>query len=412
MTIEQIIKELKFASLTPIQTEVMKNFNKNQHIVGLAPTGTGKTHAYLIPIIANIDLNINSLQAIVLVPTNELVNQVLKMFHETNSTIRVKAYDAKTDKKRENKWLENNQPQLVISTPSKLIEFSKDNLLQIHKTKYFVLDEADMMFDFAFLSEIDQILDRMIKPKNLLFSATISENMKPFINKYFGNHIYIDTTKEHELKIEYMLFQTRIKNRLEMLLEIVANLNPYMALIFVSKNENQEEVYNALRNKGLKVGMMSSKLSANQRKNMIKDISDLKYQYVVVSDLAARGLDFDISHVINYDLPYQLEFFKHRSGRTGRMEKEGIVITIADDRDSRKIQRITEMGISFNRYNIAKSGFVKAISKDNKLLKVEVEAIKKIPKPKKVKPNSRKKNKEKIVEAKRKARKKLYDKTR
>lgn len=412
MNIQQIIDELKFDKLTPIQNEVINQFNKNKHIVGLAPTGTGKTHAYLIPLIANIEATNSDLQAIILVPTNELVDQVLKMLRETNTDLKVRAYNAKTDKKREGLWLVNNQPQIVISTPSKIIEFTNSNLLKIHKTKYFIMDEADMMFDFDFLSEIDLILSKMGNPKNLLFSATINDSMKPFISKYFGDHIYIDTTKDHDLKIEHMLFQTRIKSRIDVLKDITKYLNPYMALIFVSKNDDQEEVYNQLVNSGLNVGMMSSKLTANQRRNIIKDIADLKYQYVIVSDLAARGLDFDISHVINYDLPYQLEFFKHRSGRTGRMEKEGIVITIVSEKDSRKIEKLSEMGFEFNKYNIGKNGFVKVASKDNKLLKVELDAIKKIPKPKKVKPNYRKKNKEVLKDAKRKARNKLYDKTR
>lgn len=412
MNYKEILKELNFEKLTPIQEGVIKAFNSNKHIVGLAPTGTGKTLAYLLPIIAKIDVEDNSLQAIVVVPTNELVNQVYEMLRATKVDLRIKAYDAKTDKKREQDWLTRNQPHIVISTPEKIIDFSKDNLLQVYKAKYFVMDEADMMFDHAFLSIIDQILSMIPNAKYLLFSATMNENMQPFISKFFGNYNFIDTTRDHNLKIEHMLFQSPVKTRLAILEEIVANLNPYMALIFVSKNEDQEPIYEALVAKGLNVGMMSSKLNASQRRNMIKDIQNLKYQYVIVSDLAARGLDFDISHVINYDLPYQLEFFKHRAGRTGRMEKEGIVITIALDRDSRKIQKLRQMGFELNKYHISKEGIRKSINKEHKLLDVEIQAIRSIPKPKKVKPNYRKKNREELRVVKRKAREKLYDKNR
>lgn len=408
----EIIKELKFDKLSPIQTEVIKNFDTNKHIVGLAPTGTGKTHAYLIPIVGNIDLSSKDVEAIIIVPTNELVTQVFNMLKETNTELRIKAYGSRSDKKRESEWLERNQPNIVIATPARLIDYIEKSNLVVHTTKYFVLDEADMMFDYDFLSQIDTILDKLPKARYLLFSASINTHMKPFIDHYFGNHIYIDTTKDHDLKIEHILIESSIKTRLTMLLEITEHINPYLAFIFVSKNENQDEVYQALKEKGLNVGIMSSKLNQTQRKNTIKDITNLKYQYVVVSDLAARGLDFDMSHVINYDLPYQLEFFKHRAGRTGRMGKEGIVITISSNKDSRKIQRLREMGFDFTKYRITRNGFVKTISKENKLLKVEIEAIKKIPKPKRVKPNSRKKNKEKLKEAKRKARNKLYDKTR
>lgn len=412
MNYENILKVLNFEKLTPIQEGVIKAFDSNKNIVGLAPTGTGKTLAYLLPILSKIDTNSEHLQAIIVVPTNELVNQVDEMLRATKVDVRIKAYDARTDKRREQDWLSRNQPHIVIATPQKLLEFSTDNLLEVYRAKYFVMDEADMMFDYAFLSLIDQILNMIPNAKYLLFSASMNQNMEPFISKFFGDYIFVDTTKDHDLKITHMLIQSQLKTRLSVLEDIVSNLNPYMALIFVSRNEDQQVIYDALINKGLNVGMMSSKLSASQRRAMIKDINDLTYQYVIVSDLAARGLDFDISHVINYDLPYQLEFFKHRTGRTGRMNKEGIVITIALDKDSRKIQRLRKMGFDLNRYNITKDGFKKVIPREHKLLDVEIQAMRKVPIPKRVKPNYRKRNKERVQQAKRNAREKLYDKNR
>ncbi|VEU80615.1 DEAD/DEAH box helicase [Haploplasma axanthum] len=406
------IEKMGFAKLTPIQTEIINNFNNKRNLVGVAPTGTGKTHAYLIPLIGNIDVTKDEVQAIIIVPTNELVNQVKRMVEPLSENIKIKSYDSKIDKGREIAWLDKYQPQLVISTPERLIDLS-NNGLKINTSKYFVLDEADMMFDESFLKQIDLIIGRVSTAKFLLFSATITENMHMFIKKYFGVYDLIDTSKDHKLKIEHRLVKASLDNRIDTLNDLLRVLNPYLAIIFVSKKEDQTKIFDLLLDKGLSVTQLSSSLNQHQRKRVINDIIDLKYQYVVASDLAARGLDFDVSHVINYDLPYKLEFFKHRSGRTGRMEKEGIVITIVDNNDRNKVKRLEEMGFKFNEYRISSSEMI-ILSKEpkNKITNDELNAMKRIPKPKKVKPNYRKKNGDIVKSAKREVRRKNYAKNR
>lgn len=398
MNYNNYLEKLNFNKFTPIQTESFKYFNNKKHFVGVAPTGTGKTHAYLIPLIENINVNNNYLQSIIILPTNELISQVRQMLNPIiKDGLKVKAYDANMNRKRELTWLKNNQPHIVISTPEKVNDLSF-NGLNINQTKYLILDEADMMFDEAFLRQIDNIITRTKEAKFLLYSASISSTMNSFIKNYFGSYDLVDTSDQHELKIEHRLVRINYETRNEALNKIIDNLNPFLAIIFVSKNENQLAIYEQLRAKNLEVIMLSSKLNKTQRKNVLNDIHNLKYQYVIASDLASRGIDFDASHIINYDLPYKLEFFKHRSGRTGRIGKSGVVITIVDNDDRHKVKRLEKMGFDFILYN---TSMVKRKTKAvNKLTKSELEAIRKIPKPKKVKPNYRKKNKQKIKQAK------------
>lgn len=400
------LKKLKFSEASPIQTLTYKHFHSNKNLVGIAPTGTGKTHAYLIPLIKTVNTTSKSLQAIILVPTNELILQVRAMLEPLiTSDLIVKAYHSKMNKQREVSWLERNKPHIVITTPERLIEMR--NLgLNISTAKYLILDEADMMFDRDFLTQLDQVITNLNKTKFMLFSATINENMYTFIRKYFGSYDLIDTTNLHELKIEHKLIRTSNEERLYNLVRLTKIIDPYMAIIFVSRKEDQNEVFLKLHEEGLNVVLLSGDLNQHKRKQVLTEIHSLKYQYVVASDLASRGIDFDASHVINYDLPYRLEFFRHRSGRTGRMDKEGEVITFVSNDDRNKVKRLIEMGFDLKDYRLTDNSLSLVINKDKPLTKAEINAIKSIPKPKKVKPNYRKKNKKRIKEAKRSVRRK------
>ena len=413
MYIKQKLEQLGFEKTTPIQDGVFKHIESKKHLVGLAPTGTGKTHAYLLPILQHINRNLHEVQVVILVPTNELVNQVEKMLDDIDQDIKVKSYIGSSDKKRETDWLKKYQPQIVIATPKRLHEFVVElNLLKIQTTRYFVMDEADMMFDYDFLSMIDPLLQAMPHAKYMLFSATIASNMEPFIKTYFGQFDLIDTTKKHELDIEYQLFNIKYQARLDALREVIKHINPYLCFIFVSKKENQEAVYEALAQDGLNVVSLSSSIGVKKRNKLIDDIKNLKFQYVVTSDLAARGLDFKISHVIHYDLPHMLEFFMHRSGRTGRMYDSGIVITFMTVDDHRKIEKLKQKGIPFVNYQLSDKGISKVVVKRKGLSEKEVEAIRKIKKPKKVSPNYKKKNKIRIKKAKQAVRSEDYVKNR
>ena len=411
--IEDKLKKLGFTSITPIQEGVFARIDSPKHLVGLSPTGTGKTHAYLLPILSKLKKTVMEVQFVVVVPTNELVYQVESMLKAVDDTFKVKAYVGGSDKHRELEWLAKFQPQIVISTPNRLAEFVVEmNALKIQSARYFVLDEADMMFDYDFLSLIDQVLPSMPNAKYLLFSASIHQGMDPFIRKYFGAYDLIDTTKKHHLNIEYALINIKYQDRLQALEQLVKLINPYLCFIFVSKKENQEVVFKHMEQMGLNVVNINATLGVKKRAKIIEDIKNLRYVYVVTSDLAARGLDFKISHVIQYDLPHHLEFFMHRSGRTGRMNDTGIVYTFMTVDDHRKIDRLKALGIPFRSYAMSSEGLKKVPVRKTTMSQEETDAIKKIKKPTRVVPNYKKKNAKLIKKAKQELRNQHYAATR
>jgi len=407
----EAIKSLGFNEPSLVQQTVFKQFDHEKSAVVISPTGTGKTHAYLIPLIERIDPSLKEVQILIVVPTNELVNQVAGMLEPIKGEITVKLFRANDDKKRLIKSLENEQPQIVIGTPGRLLDLVvKENALKTYTTKYLILDEADMLFDFDFMSQIDPIVHKLTS-KVFVFSATMPKNLLNWVNKYFGYADLIDLTDEVNLNIDHYILMAGMDKDYR-LLQLLKVINPFLCIIFVSKNEMVTEVYQMLLEKGYNVTRVSSKLSMKERKNIINEARTSKYQYIVASDLASRGIDFlGVTHIINYDLPYQLDFYIHRSGRTGRMGAHGEVYSFYEDKFSRKFASLEKRGIKFKKIRISNDGeLVPYQSRKDRLKEEEIQAIKKIKKPTKVKPGYRKKNKEKIEKALRKVRRKRGEK--
>ena len=410
--IKESLSKLHFNTITPIQTEFFKKFGNNKNMVGVAKTGTGKTHAYLIPIFGALNAENDEVQLVIVLPTNELVFQVKNMIDALDNRFSVSYYYGGIDKKREISKLARKQPQVVVSIPNKLVDFAvNDGKLKIYTAKHLVLDEADMLFDEGFMSDIDLFINHLGNARYIMMSATIKENMQTFIKTYFGNFELIDVTKQNTLNIEYSLINIKNKDRLACLKILVEQINPFLCLVFVSKRDDIKIVYDAIKETKINVAYYSSDIPIRQRKKMLDDIVIGKYQYVVVSDLAARGIDFKANMVINYDLPNNMEYFFHRCGRTGRMNSDGEVYILASNSDNRKVDKIRDGKIKLIEFSIVGKELkntTRKSSKDDEL----ISEIKKIKKPSKVTPNYKKKNKAKIDKVKKDLRRAKYAKNR
>ncbi|MEZ0180368.1 DEAD/DEAH box helicase, partial ['Camptotheca acuminata' phytoplasma] len=370
--IQSKLKQLKFKTITPIQEEIFKNFHKPFHLVGISPTGTGKTHAYLLPILNQINWNKNTIQAIVVVPTNELIFQILKMSKEVEpKSSQIKILYRGMDKQKILKTFEKKQPPLIITTLDKLAQY--DSLLKVikfYQSSLLVLDEADMLFDQNSLSLLDNLLIKW-QPKILLFSASITENMTPFINKYFGKSLFLNVNDKQKLNLKYYALLSYKETRLNDLMHLMKNLNPYSALIFFSTKQEQSKVYTSLKELKLNILNFHSDLTIEKRKYFMNEIRKAKYQYILASDLVSRGLDLDIEWVIHYDLPHKnLEFFQHRSGRTGRMGKEGKIIVFYDEKDKETLNKLKiKNNIIFKEITLNKNGFSEKEKKEPRTTK-------------------------------------------
>lgn len=407
----EAVKKLGFQEPTPIQKEMMPHILKGNSAIGQSHTGTGKTHSFIIPIAERIDTSRQEVQAVICAPTRELGTQIYAEMMKLveGSDIEVKSFIGGTDKKRSINKLKT-QPHIVIGTPGRLKDLVNENALLVHTGKILVVDEADLAFDLGFIEEIDQVAGKMKDDLEMyVFSATIPEKLKPFLKKYMESpiHVKIGDKRPTAEGLDFYLVPARSKRKVERLKEIMGIINPYLAIIFVNTKTNADYVADELAKAGIRVGRVHGDLAPRERVKMMKQIRDLEYQYIVATDLAARGIDIQgVSHVINYELPEDLEFFVHRVGRTARAGLKGIAITIFNPEEEDAINRVEKMGIPFQQKDIVKGEFVDLKDRHSRKTRVrqtneaDAKAKTMVHKPKSVKPMYKKKMKWKMDEIK------------
>lgn len=400
--LREAIGRLGFESPTPIQKELIPLMLKGTSTIGQAHTGTGKSHSFLIPITQRVDASNDALQAVVVAPTRELATQLYdELAKLTKGTeIRSSLLIGGTDKERSAGRLKS-MPHIVVGTPGRIQYMVENSSLLIHTAKILVIDEADLAFDMGFIEDIDKFASKMpVDLEMYVFSATIPEQLKPFLNKYMESpvHVKLGKTKSLTEGMRYSLVPVRGMEREDKLLQVMKNISPYLAIIFTNTRKNADALAKQLSVAGVKVGKIHGDLSPRERTRMMKRIRDLEFQFIVATDLAARGIDIPgVSHVINYELPDELEFFIHRVGRTARAGLEGNAITLYDPSEEDKINRIEALGIPFVHEEVKNGQWVEvkerhARKKRTKHLdEIDRKAIAMIKKPRKVKPGYKKK---------------------
>ncbi|MEH7388089.1 DEAD/DEAH box helicase [Bacillus sp. JJ1521] len=401
----EALKEIKFTKPTEIQERLIPSIQRGESAIGQSQTGTGKTHAYLLPIINKIDPERQEVQVVITAPTRELATQIhqevgkITTFSEENP-ITSKLFVGGTDKVRAIEKLKT-QPHIVVGTPGRINDLVKEQALQVYTANQIVVDEADLMLDMGFIEDVDQIAARMQENLQILvFSATIPEKLKPFLKKYMENPRYTHVAPEQATaaKVEHILVPLRHRDKKSFLKSMLEAYNPYLAIIFTNTKKMADEVADGLIEKGMKVGRIHGDLPPRERKKVMKQINSLEFQYVVATDLAARGIDIEgVSHVINYELPSDLDFYIHRVGRTARAGYSGIAATIYDPSDEDAIVKLEKMGITFVNMDLEKDELVhigernKRKARKKQVDEIDKLAQSKVKKPKKVKPGYKKK---------------------
>lgn len=396
------LKEIGFVKPTEIQEEVIPLVLENKNIVGKSQTGTGKTHAFILPMLEKLDENKNECQAVIVVPTRELGKQIydeiIKITKFSPVNIDIRLYVGGTDRNTEIARLKKTNPQIAIGTIGKLTDLAiTENVLKLHEAKMVIIDEADMVFDKSELKDIDKLFSRFQDFEVLSFSATIPESLKNFLDKYLDSAIFIDLVKNNIKKdsIKHIFIPTKNKNKDELLCGILKTFNPYLALIFANTVKKVDEISSTLGENGFKIGKLTGDLEPRERKQVLKRIKDGMYQYVVCSDIAARGMDIvGVSHVINYELPSDIEYYIHRIGRTARFDQTGFALSFYDYDDESYLKKLKEKGLSYE-FMVFKDNELKPTKERNTARKkesaAEIAIHKKHPMPKKVKPGYKKK---------------------
>ena len=353
--IYQALDEINFKEPTEVQARLIPTILKGKSVVGQSQTGSGKTHTFLLPIFQNLNAQKDEVQAVITIPSRELAYQIYEAAKQlakfSPENIWIQNYVGGTDKQRQIEKLKSHQPQLVIGTPGRILDLVRENALDIHNAHYLVVDEADMTLDLGFLKETDAIASTLPKDLQMLvFSATIPEKLRPFLRKYMYNPVIEVVANKHVISptIDNWLVSTKGRDRNKLIYDLLTMGEPYLALVFANTKERADELTNYLRSQGLKVAKVHGGIQPRQRKRIMREIQNLDYQFVVATDLAARGIDIEgVSHVINDDIPEDLEFFVHRVGRTGRNGMKGTAITLYEPSEEKLIDELESMGVHF-----------------------------------------------------------------
>ena len=411
----ETIDELNFQSPTKIQKAIIPLVYKHMDVIGISQTGTGKTHAFLIPIMDMIDVDMDCVQAVITAPTRELASQIYeqaRLFTKHQPELRVSLIIGGSDKQKAIDKL-NTQPHLVIGTPGRIKDLSlKEQALKITTADLFVIDEADMTLEFGYLEDIDSVLSKMKENiQMMVFSATIPQNLRPFLQKYMQSPKIIEIDEElvSSRNVSHYLVPTRHRERYVVLKEIMDIIDPYLCIIFCNKRTEAAALTQQLREDGYKIGEIHGDLEPRERRQMMRRIRNNEYQYIVATDIAARGIDIDgASHIINMEFPNELDFYIHRSGRCGRGKYTGECYSMYDTSNEATVHALEKKGITFEMKELKGNQFVDSKDREKRKSRVKHQSdIEKkissiVRKPKKVKPGYKKKRKREIEQLVRK----------
>ncbi|MBB6454297.1 ATP-dependent RNA helicase CshB [Salirhabdus euzebyi] len=412
-----VLDKLKFTEPTPIQKEVIPAVIRKESLIGQSHTGSGKTHAYLLPLFNRVKEDKKEVQFVITVPTRELAMQIFEevkkmiTFSDKEEVLRAKLLIGGTDKQKMMDKLKE-PPHIVVGTPGRILDLVQEGALDLYSASAMVVDEADLLIDLGLIQEVDEILVKMKRHTQLMvFSATIPVKLQHFLKKYMENpkHIHINDKGPAPEKMEHRLIPLRHRSKAELIMEATKLINPYLALIFVNKKENADELAGELTEKGLSTGIIHGGLTPRERKRVLKNLKNLDFQYIVATDLAARGIDIPgVSHIFNAELPKDPEVYLHRVGRTARAGLEGTAISFYKEQDLPLIEKLEKSGIPFTNFDVKNNEWVeikdwnqrkKREQKENDL---QEEAWKKVRRPKGVKPGYKKKMKREAEQIKNK----------
>lgn len=353
------IDDMGFTIPTPIQEKAIPHLLKDSSdFVGLAQTGTGKTAAFGLPLISKVDAKSRLPKGLIICPTRELCLQItndLKNFSKYLDLKIVAVYGG-TDIRRQMSDIKNGAA-IVVATPGRLVDLSNRKAVNLAEVEWVVLDEADEMLNMGFKEDIDTILDKTPDWKNVwLFSATMPKEVAAIAKNYMDNplEVSIGSKNQSNENIDHLYFMIKEKDRFAALKRLI-DYNPNIyGLVFCRTRRETGEVAEKLAKDGYNAEPLHGDLSQAQRDTVMRRFRERHLQILVATDVAARGIDVDnITHVINYNLPDEVENYTHRSGRTARAGKKGESLVLVNSREGGKIRAIEKViGTTFEKGQI------------------------------------------------------------
>jgi ATP-dependent RNA helicase DeaD len=323
-----------YTAPSPVQAQIIPPAMAGRDCLGNAPTGTGKTASFLLPVIEKIDERDRFTQCLILVPTRELAHQIGREFEKLSHGRRIRAAAVVGGESmfKQIKLLQSGC-QLVIATPGRLMDLMDRGSIRLDRVRFVVLDEADQMLDIGFRPAVESILEACPTPRQtFLLSATMPKEVRDLTRRYMVDPVDVRLIHEDEdatiPAIKQSFLMVSPERKLELLFRLLEREQPTRAVIFCRTKHGADKVGNLLRNDGLRAEAMHGDLSQGQRNRVLGAFRMGRLNVLVATDVVGRGIDVpDISHVINFDIPEDPEHYVHRIGRTGRMGKDGVAFT-------------------------------------------------------------------------------------
>ncbi len=342
----EAIKAMGYETPSPIQAKAIPALLQGGNLLGTAQTGTGKTAAFSLPLLSRLDFNGHETSMLVLTPTRELAIQVaeaIQQYAAKMPKVHVVPVYGGQDIAVQLRALKR-QANIVVATPGRLIDHIKRGSIVLSGVKAIVLDEADEMLDMGFMEDVETILKEIpASAQRALFSATMPKEVKKIIEQHLGEYeeacIEGKTTTVENIRQRYLLVKN--EHKIEALARVLEGEDFDGVLIFVRTKQNTTEVAEKLESRGFNVAPLNGDLAQSMRERTINRLKMGKLDIVVATDVAARGIDVDrITHVVNYDIPYDTESYVHRIGRTGRAGRSGNAILFITPREKKMLKII------------------------------------------------------------------------
>lgn len=350
---KKIVESLKVQGIetpTDIQNETIPVMLKGQDVMAQAQTGTGKTFAFLLPILEKVNTEAQHVQALIVTPTRELAlqitNELMKLVEGRTDVNVLAVYGGQDVEKQISKL--NKHVHIVVGTPGRLLDHIRRETIDLSHTDFLILDEADQMLHIGFLREVEDIISETPTTRQTaLFSATLSSDIRSLAKRFMRSPQTIKGKERGKTveEVQQYLIETTDRRKFGALTSTIDEARPFLGIIFCRTKRRVSKVYGDLRSKGYLADELHGDLSQAKREGVIKRFREAKIQLLVATDVAARGLDIEgVTHVFNYDVPQDVESYIHRIGRTGRAGEDGAAFTFIGSKDKPAVPMI-EKGI-------------------------------------------------------------------
>lgn len=341
------LEQLRITQPTPVQIKSIPYLLEQRDVIAQAQTGTGKTLAFMLPVMQLNDPEAKSVQSLIITPTRELAlqitNEAQKLMTVDNIGI-LSAYGGQDVEKQLAK-LKNNI-SVVIGTPGRILDLIRRESLDLSNLKRLVLDEADQMLHMGFIDEVDAIIRNTPSDKQVMcFSATFNKEVKKLAKQYMNEPHYVSVKGENITldEINQIIVKTTDRKKQDALCTMIDKQQPFMAIIFCRTKRRVIALNEALKQKGYNCDELHGDMSQAKRERVMKDFRNAKIQLLIATDVAARGLDIEgVTHVYNYDMVLDTDSYIHRIGRTGRAGEKGVAVTFVTPKHQLSLKSLTD----------------------------------------------------------------------